>query len=335
MRTSKKVVGTAIVVGFVLSQVLEGTKELQMASFLTSSTSFLTSTSGAVPGKCSNQVFLNTPPIPTDQGTLQAAGDDVTAFQALTPVRPDQMPDDRGWDNEAFDAVNSYFWGMEKGIILELGGLDGRRYSVSADFLPLKWHRIVMEASPRYTQFGVERSPDASYVATAVCDMEKVHYVISNNKSSGAINGIGEFMTKSFLKQFHNTVFAESKSGTDWASTNWTKWSTEREETVVSIPCTQLTNVFECLQVQHINFFVLDVEGGEISVLQSIDFAQITFDVICVETDPEFRPPGFRQEVTDFLQSRGYKFEMNRGRNTWFSRVDFQPSSRQNSRNSV
>ena len=101
---------------------------------------------------------------------------------------------------------------------------------------------------------------------------------------------------------------------------------------VTTIPCLGLKMVFECLGIYHINFFFLHVKGGELSVLESIDFAHIKFDVICVETDPNFRYPGHRLAVTDFLQKQGYKKEIDRGRNTWFRHKDFQGTSKSQAR---
>jgi hypothetical protein len=276
---------------------------------------------------CNQEVFLNNPSIQKNGYLTQTH--DINSFEALRPVMPREQPPTRGWDNEAFDAVNEFFWGMENGIVLEMGGLDGRRYSVSADFLPFQWHRLLIEASPLYTKIGVERSPDATYIATAVCNLEKVHYVLSSNKSDGAINGIGEFMSSNFLRTFHKNVFAATKGGSTWFSENWTEWSAQHDTAVVEVPCMSLNSVFECLNTTHINFFVLDVEGGELSVLDTINFDRVMFDVICVEVDPRFRPEGYASEVSIFLQRHGYVKEFDRGRNSWFRHETFHPKKKE------
>lgn len=273
---------------------------------------------------CNQEVFLNNPSRQKNGYLTQTTN--IASFEALLPVMPQEHPLTRGWDNEAFDAVNEFFWGMENGIVLELGGLDGQRFSVSADFLPFQWHRILIEASPSYTKFGVERSPDATYIAAAVCNLKNVHYVL---KSNGAINGIGEFMSPDFLQTFHNNVFAATNGGSTWSSENWTEWSAQHDTTVVEVPCISLNTVFECLNTTHINFFVLDVEGGEMSVLHSINFDRVTFDVICVEVDPRYRPEGYASEVSNFLQRHGYVKEFDRGRNSWFRRETFQPKRKE------
>lgn len=61
------------------------------------------------------------------------------------------------------------------------------------------------------------------------------------------------------------------------------------------------------------NFFL---QGGELEVLKSIDWTAIKFDVLCVETDPKYRPANYTEEVTSFLETRGYRDAAGqRGRN--------------------
>ena len=53
--------------------------------------------------------------------------------------------------------------------------------------------------------------------------------------------------------------------------------------------CVSLQKVLDKAKVSHINFFVLDVEGGEMEVLHSINWHRTSFDVLCIETDMEHR----------------------------------------------
>jgi FkbM family methyltransferase len=259
-------------------------------------------------------------------GTLRCSVD-LSKFKALKPVSGN--PQDRGWDNEAFDAVNKYFWGAQEGIIMELGALDGRRYSVSADFLPFAWHRVLLEASPIYNQHAKERSPDATFVGAAVCDRENVHYLFDQHLGAdSAINGIAEFMSTGFLESFHPEAFAASKGGTDWeAQADWDAWSHNHNASVKIVPCVTLASVLAHLKVSHVNFFMLDVEGGELAVLKSVDWDRVIFDVIAVETCAtdcaHLRPPGYFSAVEAFLAQHGYVFDFNQGRNSWFRHRSF------------
>jgi hypothetical protein len=88
---------------------------------------------------------------------------------------------------------------------------------------------------------------------------------------------------------------------------------------------------FKSANISHVNFFVLDVEGGEYSILTTIDWKAVQFDVIVMETEPAFRPEGNFARIQTYLAERGYSclpgFE-TLGRNSWFVRDDFVPSKR-------
>ena len=68
--------------------------------------------------------------------------------------------------------------------------------------------------------------------------------------------------------------------------------------------------------ISHIDLWVLDVEGGELEVLQSVDFAALVVDVLVVETDGTDNIKD--GAVSELLAERGFA---NLGRvhqNTWF-----------------
>ena len=52
------------------------------------------------------------------------------------------------------------------------------------------------------------------------------------------------------------------------------------------VECIPLAQVLSKAHVHHVNYFILDVEGGELEVLKSIHWNHVTFDVLCIETDP-------------------------------------------------
>lgn len=99
--------------------------------------------------------------------------------------------------------------------------------------------------------------------------------------------------------------------------------------TVSPVLCVPLSRIIKEAGVNHIDFFVLDVEGGELEVLQSIDWIAVTFDVLVVETEVAHRRKGYAAEVAAFLAPRGYHMVLPviPGRNSWFLRNDFAPSA--------
>ena len=293
--------------------------------------------------------LLNNPPV-SASGELRRVSD-LFAFEQLRP-RTETDGTDLAQDNEAFDAVRRFFWARENGVVMEMGALDGYTYSVSKEFLPLAWHRILIEATPLWYEKAMLVSLDATYVAAAVCQRgTRVHY-LSRPSTGSTINGIAEFMTENFVESWHPMIYdmatrrrsdgaavAYNLTNVDWSSPQLDETATYAAAAAAAsavpdhtfartIACVEINEVLDFVRVKHVNLFVLDVEGGELQVLTHIDFAAVRFDVLCVETDAGFRPAGYGAAVASLLATHGYEVAFESGRNTWFKNRLFVPSVR-------
>jgi hypothetical protein len=75
--------------------------------------------------------------------------------------------------------------------------------------------------------------------------------------------------------------------------------------------------VFAALQERlFVDFLSLDVEGAELEVLQSVDYAKAAFGVILVEAD-SFNASK-NAMVRSFLAEKGYMFLYHHQRSDWF-----------------
>lgn len=225
-------------------------------------------------------------------------------------------------DGENVDSVEHFFWGATGGMAMELGALDGSpgTRSMTVGLESLGWQRILVEGSPVYRDSLRRNSPAAFSVNAAICEKhQKVHFA-----QVEYVGGIVEFMAPAFLAQYHKQIHDAGSPPGNLSSVDWTKFSA-----VAEIDCIPLALALHAAKVKHINLFILDVEGGEMSILKSIPWGTVRFDVICVETSPVDRPPGYAAEVSAFLRNVGYPNATGQvGRNMWFARSDFVPSAR-------
>lgn len=60
----------------------------------------------------------------------------------------------------------------------------------------------------------------------------------------------------------------------------------------------------------------------------TINWDEVTFDVLCIETEEQYRPKGYEEKITMFLEPKGYIKYGRYARNTWYIRKDFKPSMR-------
>lgn len=70
--------------------------------------------------------------------------------------------------------------------------------------------------------------------------------------------------------------------------------------TIIDMPSMMLNDVLEKYGLYRINYFSLDTEGGELKILQSIDYNRFHIDCISVENPHEDK------KMSSFLDKKGY-----------------------------
>jgi FkbM family methyltransferase len=94
---------------------------------------------------------------------------------------------------------------------------------------------------------------------------------------------------------------------------------------IVSVPLKNINTIMKEYFNPHPNFISLDVEGLDLEILQSIDFAQFKPEVICVETITFGYLNNTEKKITainDYMYSKGYFAYADTHANTIFCRND-------------
>ena len=71
-------------------------------------------------------------------------------------------------------------------------------------------------------------------------------------------------------------------------------------------PCFSLKTIMKAIGVSHVDYFSLDVEGGEVDVLKSINFNELDIATFSIEHN-NFEET--KQKITSLMESNGYKTE--------------------------
>ena len=222
------------------------------------------------------------PPGPPRTKAVSCPGTRLTNFQS-------QSNEDR--------VLVEIFKDMCKGTYVELGALDGIRYSNTYVFhQDLEWQGILVELSPaNYVNLKANRKHELAVVNAGICDTEKtVHFM---QVQEGAVNGIWEFAAQSFREYW------------------WGGMSPEKDG--VPIACLPLSYVLGNVSIPFFaDFFSLDVEGAELQVLNSVDFNKSAFGVLVIEADGQ--NPEKDANIRKLLLSKGYSYLKNHERSDWF-----------------
>jgi hypothetical protein len=216
-----------------------------------------------------------------------------------------------GVDGENVDVVEHFFWGLKDGVSIELGALDGSVGEGSMTYElygKLNWNRIIIEADPVHKSNMKTRSPDAYAVNAAICKQEQaVHF-----SHRGYVGGILEFMSDEFMKSFAPAVYnAGTPPGNLASIKDWAKV----KQGVTEIKCIPISKILDFARINHVDYFLLDVEGAELEVLESFNFDKVTVDVLSIETEAKFRPEGYGGKVVEFMKGKGYEVYAQIGRN--------------------
>jgi len=181
-------------------------------------------------------------------------------------------------------------------VVLEAGAYDGVYTSNSLAFEKyLGWRSICIEANPRLFAQLKKNRPGCKCIRAGL----------------GAKDGVLDFVLAKAYGGFKNTNYNP-------------RITRRRKNTILRIRVQRLSDLLNSLGVHIIDFFSLDVEGGELEVLKGVDFKSTKFNVIVAEsftrTHTEKRKSTL---VRCLLESNGYIFVGEIARDYVFVHSDY------------
>ena len=199
------------------------------------------------------------------------------------------------------EMVLTWFNGLCGGTYLEMGAVDGVAFSNTyALHKAFGWKGLLIEMSPPSFEKLVTNRPDDVTVNAAVCDTPRtLHYWYNPERRFTA--GVWEFSAPEFRARY---------------------WQGVRLEDTTPISCKPLSDIIQDdSPYTFFDFLSLDVEGGEMMVLKSVDFTTTGFGIIVVEADDSNHRKNLALRF--FLERQGYRFLQHVDRNYWFVNQHF------------
>ena len=178
-----------------------------------------------------------------------------------------------------------YFPSYRNGIFLELGALDGVKYSNTKFFEDsLNWTGVLIEPIPSEFEKLVKNRPKCSVYHAAIS--EKSGYIELYNH--GAVSSVKDNTTIEFFNGWHEGKNIE----------------------IINVPARRLDSILHDAKIKRIDFWSLDVEGSELEVLSTMDWS-IPVYLICIETQESER----KKQCDAILLRNGFIFIENLAHN--------------------
>ena len=140
----------------------------------------------------------------------------------------------------------------------------------------LGWQSVLVEANSQNAELLQQNRPNAITVHAAMCPEENVKF-----QGSGAVGGVLDSMS-----QKHKDV--------------WIR----KQDAVTTVPCRRWGPLFKEHGITRIDIFVIDVEGGEYSVLSVMDW-EVHVDYFIIEMSSSSSTET-QQRIVSLLASKGY-----------------------------
>lgn len=205
-----------------------------------------------------------------------------------------------------------YFPEICNGTYMEIGALDGDAMSNTHFFnTHLDWKGVLVEGSPfNYKKLRVNRNNEFLIRHNVVCsENSSLHYAVTadlkrSDGLDGAVHGIYEFMPEWYKQMFHG-----------------------KNLTLVEVQCASLDSILTDARLNFIDFFSLDVEGAELSVLKTLNFHNFRFGLIYLENlssrAKNSSSDASSMPVRRYLESKGYVYVETYADSVWMVNDNF------------
>jgi len=174
------------------------------------------------------------------------------------------------------------FGDTERGTFLEIGGYDGIAGSNCIFFEKFrKWQGLIVEAAPEFIE-KIRYTRDARVIHAALSDEDGEADFLKITSGYTQMSGLLEHYSPEVLKQVRAHPM-------------------HREE-VVTVPTISLGTLISSNAMDNVDYCSLDIEGGEMTVLEGFDFDAFDISVFSIENNRGRES----QELGDLLRLAGY-----------------------------
>lgn len=181
---------------------------------------------------------------------------------------------------------------LDNGIFLDVGALDGKRFSNTYSFECEGWKGICVEAHPYYIPYIQKNRPNSIVVHAAVSDKnkEKVEFYAND---LGSLSTLDASMQNFFKSNYRKNV---------------------REYKKIFVPMRTVDSILEENRIDRVHVVSIDVEGTELAVLKGFNLQKYKPRVLVVEALDKKREVALKS----YMKEKKYFCPRRIGNNLFF-----------------
>lgn len=159
--------------------------------------------------------------------------------------------------------LDKIFQGKQKGFFVEVGCIDGKRFSNTLHFEKKGWSGICVEAHCDYIELLKKNRPASKVVHCAVGKEDKLEVDFFAN-SRGSLSTLDNSQEETFKEKYGEFFTGFRKQ---------------------VVPMMSLNSIFNKYNVNEIDVLSLDIEGFEVEAMQGINLKKFYPKVLVIESD--------------------------------------------------
>jgi FkbM family methyltransferase len=192
---------------------------------------------------------------------------------------------------------------INDGVFLEVGACDGILYSNTKTLEDyFGFSGILIEPLPSFYQKLIKNRSNCEFYNYAVSDSKNEFTAFYDDGEKG---GIVDTLNKEILREKKSILNLPYLKGFFKPSKSF------------QVKNIQMNEILRKSKYNYVDFMFIDVEGGELQLLKSIDF---TYPIFCIVIEAHSDQKEKNELVREYLLEKGFNFkERQRGNEVWIN----------------